>query len=65
MSCPAPVMLNVSAYPWNSYDKVVLQIAKKRCKEIYDDSPCVKLFRKHEKQGYTVICGSVDKNELN
>lgn len=57
LSCSATVMQNVSTEPWNDYDKKELKYAQKRCGEIYDDSPCVKLFRKFDKQQYSVICG--------
>lgn len=57
LSCPATVMQNVSSYPWNAYDRKILRQAQKRCGELYDDSPCVKLFRKYNKVQYSVICG--------
>lgn len=56
LSCPAPLMQNVSQFPWNDYDRKELRYAEKRCAEIYSDSPCVKLFRKFDKQSYSVIC---------
>lgn len=57
LSCPAPVMQNVSGYPWNDYDREELRYCERRCKEIYSDAPCVKLFRKFGKKDYSVICG--------
>lgn len=57
LSCPATKMVNVSGDPWNDYDKSILEQAKKRCVQLYEDSPCVKLFRKYGKQDYSVICG--------
>ena len=50
-------MLNTSKFPWNDYDQSMLKQAEKRCGELYDDSPCVKLFKKYDKLSYTVICG--------
>lgn len=58
LSCPAPVLQNVSGYPWNSYDKKEQRYAEKRCKQIYDDAPCLKLWRKFGKQDYSAICGA-------
>ena len=57
LSCLSPVMQNVTQFPWNDYDRSELKYAEKRCGEIYSDAPCVKLFRKYDKQSYTVICG--------
>lgn len=61
LSCPEPLRQNVSGDPWNAYDKQEEQYCQKRCGELYDDSPCLKLFRKFEKQGYTCICGAKKK----
>lgn len=60
LGCPAPKMQNVSGLAWNDYDRSILKQAKKRCGELYEDSPCVKLFRKFDFQAYTVICGEPD-----
>ena len=57
LSCPTPLMQNASRFPWNDYDRKELRYAEKRCGEIYEDAPCVKLFRKFNDQQYTVICG--------
>ncbi len=58
LNCPNPVIVNTSGFPWNDHDKNTLDYAKKRCSEIYEDSPCVKWFKKWGKQDYSVICGS-------
>ena len=58
LSCPQVKMVNVSGYPWNSYDRKELRYARKRCGEIYPDAKCVKLFRKFGKRDFTVICGA-------
>lgn len=63
LSCPEVKMQNVSGHPWNGYDKEILQQAKKRCGELYSDSPCVKLFRKWGKQDYSVICGAPNEKK--
>lgn len=57
IACLPPKMLNVSIFPWNKYDYNILNQAKIRCGKIYPDSPCVKLFKKYNKQQYSVICG--------
>lgn len=61
LSCAAPLMLNTSKYPWNNYDRSELKFAQKRCQEIYKDAPCVKLFKKYNRQQYSVICGEEKK----
>lgn len=58
LSCPETKMQNVSGFPWNEEDRKVLAQTKKRCGELYDDSPCVKLFRKWGERDYSVICGA-------
>lgn len=56
--CPKTVMLNTSKLPWVKYDYEMLDYSKKRCAKIYQNSPCVKLFKKYNKQQYSVVCGS-------
>lgn len=59
LSCPTPVMQNVSKYPWNDYDRQEMRYAEKRCQEIYGkDGECLTLFRKFGKRDYTVLCGA-------
>jgi len=57
LACPTTVIENTSKLKWTSYDTKMLNYAKKRCGELYKDSPCVKLFRKFEFQSYSVVCG--------
>ena len=57
LSCPAPVMQNATKQPWTGYDREELKWAETRCGQIYQDAPCVKLFRKFGDREYTVICG--------
>lgn len=57
LSCPITVMQNITKYPWNDYDRSILKQTEKRCGEIYKDAPCVKLFKKWDKQDYSVVCG--------
>ena len=39
-------------------DQQFLEIAKQRCKEIYPDMPCLKVFEKKEENVYRAICGA-------
>ena len=56
--CPSEQLVNVSKEKWNDYDHSYLKYARKRCAELYGEkSKCVILFRKFDKQAYTVICG--------
>lgn len=57
LACPAVQMQNVTEFPWNDYDRSILDQFKVRCGQIYEDSPCVILFRKYGKQDYSIICG--------
>jgi len=42
---------------WTENDQKVLEKAKIRCKEIYNDAPCLKRFEKLEELRYTARCG--------
>lgn len=53
--CPDPKIENRTS-TWTKDDQKMLEQAKTRCGQIYSDSPCVKMFRKNEEQGYSVIC---------
>jgi hypothetical protein len=55
-ACLATVMQNTTKFPWNDYDYQILAQAKKRCPEIWSDSPCVKLFKKFGENQYSVVC---------
>ena len=56
MSCVAPKIENRTKFPWNDFDKQSLNTASNTCKKIYPKSPCLKLFRKVNKQDYHAIC---------
>lgn len=62
LSCPAPVIENISGLAWNAEDQKTLDAAKKRCVQIWADAPCVKWFQKREKLMYRVICGAPTKD---
>ncbi len=57
LSCPATKMINKMDFPWNAYDSTMLEYARNRCPKVFPDAPCVAKFIKHDKQGYSVICG--------
>lgn len=56
-SCPETKMVNRTEFPWNDFDRQTLARAKKRCGELYENSPCVKLFIKRTANDYSVLCG--------
>ena len=56
-TCLEPKMVNLTKLPWNYADIMHLDIAKKRCGEIYKSSACVIEFRKRTSSDYSVICG--------
>lgn len=62
-SCANTKIINETEYPWNSHDQKMLDYSKKRCSELYKNSPCVKLFKKWGKKDYSVICGREKKSE--
>lgn len=62
-TCPETKMLNTSKEPWNDYDMSIYKYATKRCKELYSDAECVKLFKKYNVQQYSVVCGNANTNE--
>jgi hypothetical protein len=55
--CPKTKIVNTSGLPWVENDQKTLEHSKKRCGQIYFDSPCVKVFEKYNFQAYRVICG--------
>lgn len=54
--CAAAIIEN-STNMWNKQDEKHLEVATKRCGQLYAGSPCVKIFRKKEEGVYAVICG--------
>lgn len=57
VACPQTKMINRSKLPWVEYDRKEMKYAKKRCGEIYSDSPCLKEFYKLGFQDYYASCG--------
>lgn len=55
-ACPDTKVINLTK-EWNSIDERSLKFAKSRCAEIYDDSPCLKVFEKREENLYRATCG--------
>lgn len=54
--CAAVIIVNMTS-TWTQYDQDTLNRAKKRCREIYKDAPCLKKFTKKSNDAYTAICG--------
>jgi len=63
--CPATKFENKTDLPWNEFDNKHYLTAKKRCGEIYQKSPCVKVFRKRSESDFSVICGESNKKDWN
>jgi hypothetical protein len=55
--CPATRIVNPSG-DWNDQDQKALTAAQNTCKIAYNDSPCLKTFKKVEEGVYTAICGA-------
>lgn len=56
VQCPETIIENRTD-EWNTQDMQTLVNAKKRCGEIYPDSPCLKKLIKKDSQTYNAICG--------
>ena len=56
-ACPITKFVNTTKHPCNKFDISIYKYAKKRCVQLYLDSPCVKLFKKCDKRDYSVVCG--------
>lgn len=57
LNCPTTILEN-RTNTWTKQDHDNLMFSKKRCGEIYKDSPCLKFFRKKAKLTYHAVCGS-------
>lgn len=57
INCSETIVINQSKDPWNSKDEYQLNYSKKRCGEIFINSPCLKKFVKRKVQTYWAICG--------
>lgn len=55
--CPIPKIINKTNLPWTQNDQKIVVSAKKRCKQQYSSSPCLKIFTKIDYNTYRVICG--------
>lgn len=55
--CPTTRVENKTDY-WTDQDAITLKRAKTRCGEIYEDSPCLKLFIKKDDYTYNAVCGA-------
>ena len=64
LACPKTQIVNQTAFKWNKFDQQSLNTAKRRCKELYKKSPCVKIFYKVDKMDYKVVCGAQSSNTL-
>lgn len=56
-NCPKTKVKTLDGSKLNRHDKEVLKRAKKRCSDIYADSPCLKKFEKVKENAYHAICG--------
>lgn len=55
-TCPETKLIGFNG-PLNEDDTAALNSAKKRCGEIYPESPCLKTFEKRGELNYRAICG--------
>lgn len=60
--CPQPKIINHTK-TWVQLDKDTVEIARERCKTIFDDdTPCLKWFYKMQDREYRAICGGKTPN---
>lgn len=43
---------------WDKMDQQLLDLAYRKCSEIYSDAPCLKSFTKTKTGDYRVLCGA-------
>lgn len=58
--CPTTQVTNKTD-EWNAQDKQALQTATRSCAERYENSPCLKMFKKVEEGVYQALCGAPTK----
>jgi hypothetical protein len=57
LHCPGIKIQVPSRMVWNEIDIHHLEVAQKRCPNIYPNSPCLVKFRKVEELTYWATCG--------
>lgn len=55
LSCPNVTIVNKTD-TWTMIDVEEVKIATNRCKELYNNSPCLKIFTKVEENTYRAVC---------
>jgi hypothetical protein len=60
IGCPTTQVLN-NTDEWNAQDKQALKTAEISCGVQYDNSPCLKMFKKIEEGVYQALCGAKTK----
>lgn len=58
-TCAATLIVNQTD-TWTAVDRKAVEVAAKRCVQLYPDAPCLVKFVKLEEQRYNAYCG-VDK----
>ena len=57
IGCPTTQVINKTD-EWNDQDKKALASATKTCSTEYENSPCLKMFKKIEEGLYSALCGA-------
>lgn len=55
--CPNTTFKGFNSKNFTDMDLACYKTAKRRCGEIYKDSPCLKVFQKTGEMDYRAICG--------
>ncbi len=58
LNCPRTEIVIHTTESWSVADQAALDAAMRRCKQIYQLSPCVKKFIRSEQLRYSVVCGA-------
>lgn len=58
LKCPKPIIYDMTDLPWEDIDDETFNISKKRCAQLFLNSPCLIKFIKKKERGYNAICGA-------
>lgn len=61
--CSSPVVTNKTNV-WNDIDEKQLNFSKKRCKQLYPESPCLSRFIKMEENVYRAFCKEENRGRI-
>jgi len=60
--CPKVKIINKTD-SWTKTDGQNFRQAQRRCKQLFEDSPCLKIFEKYDFQAYRATCGALNQDQ--